>query len=71
MYTYSHVYSVCISCHASKSSIRPICEVVGHPDEELSEDEAEDGEALDDDFEALDEDAEPLDEDAEEDIDHD
>ena len=55
-----------ISCHALKSSIRPICEVVGHPDEELSEDEAEDGEALDDD-----EDAEPLDDDAEEDADHD
>ena len=44
---------------------------MGDPDDELSEDEAKDGEALDEDFEALDEDAEPLDEDAEEDIDHD
>ena len=41
---------ICISCHALKPSIRPICEDVSHPNEELSEDEAEDGEALDDDF---------------------
>ena len=37
--------------NVSKFPIRPICEVVDHPNAELSEDEAEDGEVLDEDAE--------------------